>query len=218
MSVAERREREKKERRDSIVAAARRVFFAKGVGPSTMDDVAQEAQLSKGTLYLYFKSKDDLYLELVIAQLAQRRTRHEKLGAGASTGYEAFVACVRDQFDFVKREPEEFRAMVGWLNGEFDIDEAAPAFAEFRQAHTELMRGIHDIIARGVSDGSIRSDREPQRLAFVLWSSSVGVLMAYNNRDALTRRVTGAMDFDGLLSDFVDIVLSSIRGSVEGAS
>ena len=60
MGIAERKEREKGQRRNDIVNAAEKVFFSKGIDSATMDEIAEKAELSKGTLYLYFKSKEEL--------------------------------------------------------------------------------------------------------------------------------------------------------------
>ena len=60
MGIAERKEREKQQRRNDIVDAAEKIFFTRGFENSTMEEVAAEAELSKGTIYLYFKSRDDL--------------------------------------------------------------------------------------------------------------------------------------------------------------
>ena len=48
------------ERKKQIIDAAEEVFTQKGFDQARMDDIAEETGLSKGTLYLYFKSKDDL--------------------------------------------------------------------------------------------------------------------------------------------------------------
>ncbi|MCB0749729.1 MAG: TetR/AcrR family transcriptional regulator, partial [Ignavibacteriae bacterium] len=61
MGTSERKEREKLQRRQEIIDSAEKVFFSKGFANSTMDDIASEAELSKGTLYLYFKSKEELF-------------------------------------------------------------------------------------------------------------------------------------------------------------
>jgi TetR/AcrR family transcriptional regulator len=50
MGITERKEREKEQRRNAIIDAAEKIFFTKGMDNSTMDDVAEEAELSKGTL------------------------------------------------------------------------------------------------------------------------------------------------------------------------
>ena len=59
MGIQERKEREKERRRQQIMVAAKRVFSNKGFNKATMEDIAQEAELSPGTLYLYFKNKEE---------------------------------------------------------------------------------------------------------------------------------------------------------------
>jgi AcrR family transcriptional regulator len=60
MGIQERKERERGRRRQQIMIAAKRVFSFKGFNKATMEDIASEAELSPGTLYLYFKNKDEL--------------------------------------------------------------------------------------------------------------------------------------------------------------
>jgi AcrR family transcriptional regulator len=66
VGIHERKEREKEQRREEILDAAQRVFFEKGLSNATMDEIAETAELSKGTLYLYYKSKEDLYLAVMM--------------------------------------------------------------------------------------------------------------------------------------------------------
>ena len=61
MGIQERKQRERERRRQQIIVAAKRVFSEKGFSKSTMEDIAREAELSPGTLYLYFKNKDKVY-------------------------------------------------------------------------------------------------------------------------------------------------------------
>ena len=65
MGVVERKEREKELRSESIIDAAERIFFSKGFEHATMNDVAEEAELSKGALYLYFHSKNELCMAIL---------------------------------------------------------------------------------------------------------------------------------------------------------
>ncbi len=64
MGTKERRLREKERRRQLILIAAKRVFSEKGFSKSTMENIASEAELSLGTLYQYFKNKEELYASL----------------------------------------------------------------------------------------------------------------------------------------------------------
>ena len=59
------------ERKTQILNAAENIFSAKGFEEARMDDIAGETGLSKGTLYLYFKSKEELIIAL-LDRLVQR--------------------------------------------------------------------------------------------------------------------------------------------------
>ena len=61
MGTIERRERDKQRRRDDILTTARSVFFDKGFRDTTIDDIARATELARGTIYLYFESKEELY-------------------------------------------------------------------------------------------------------------------------------------------------------------
>ncbi|MCK5114784.1 MAG: TetR/AcrR family transcriptional regulator [Phycisphaerae bacterium] len=66
MGTVERRQREAQRRRDSILAAARTVFWEQGYAGTTIPQIAGAAELAPGTIYLYFPSKDALYVELLM--------------------------------------------------------------------------------------------------------------------------------------------------------
>lgn len=71
MGVADRRERERQERRRHILEAAAEVFGERGVDGASMDAIADRAELGKATLYYYFKTKEELHAA-VIAAAAER--------------------------------------------------------------------------------------------------------------------------------------------------
>jgi AcrR family transcriptional regulator len=62
--TAKRKEREREARRDTILAAASRVFLRKGYYEATLDEIASEAEMAKGTIYNYYKDKQDLFISL----------------------------------------------------------------------------------------------------------------------------------------------------------
>ena len=65
------RTKEKAVRIAEIQAAAKKVFFKKGYQNTTMQAIADKAKVSKGTLYLYYKGKDDLYVALMMPSLEE---------------------------------------------------------------------------------------------------------------------------------------------------
>ena len=64
-----RREREKIEKRQNILEASKRIFALKGFEKATLDEIAMEAEYGKGTIYNYFKNKEDLFISLMDYEL-----------------------------------------------------------------------------------------------------------------------------------------------------
>ena len=105
MGIAERKEREKQLRREEIVLAAEKIFFSKGFDPSTMDDIAEEAELSKGTLYLYFKNKEELYASLSLRILQYLHIRVEHVNKEELPPEEKMDALVEAMYDVYAFDP-----------------------------------------------------------------------------------------------------------------
>ena len=66
MTIAERKEREKEQRRMQIISAAEKLFFQSGYDQVSMEEIAREAELSKGTIFFYFKNKEALFITIVL--------------------------------------------------------------------------------------------------------------------------------------------------------
>ena len=68
MGIKERKERERAARKQAILQAAIKVFSRKGYDRTNMEEIAEEAELSKGIIYYYFASKEELFKELVLGE------------------------------------------------------------------------------------------------------------------------------------------------------
>jgi len=66
MGIQDRKERERKQRIELILESARKVITKKGYSSTTVEEIAAEAEVSTATIYLYFKSKDDLFMALAV--------------------------------------------------------------------------------------------------------------------------------------------------------
>jgi AcrR family transcriptional regulator len=77
MTAQDRKRQEREARRHRIQDAARPVFFDRGFARASIEDIAKQAQLSVGAIYLYFKSKEDLYLSILERSLARLGDRLE---------------------------------------------------------------------------------------------------------------------------------------------
>ena len=108
---------DRERRRQAILQAARQVFARKGYEPATLEAVAREAGLAKGTLYLYFRDKEDLYFHTVQctcwrACRTRSWSRSERLGGrpGQAAGHRP------GQFDFFVRHRDTLQLFAPFSN------------------------------------------------------------------------------------------------------
>lgn len=212
MSVATRRERERRQRRSRILDAAEKVFSAKGFDQATMDDIATEAELSKGTLYLYFKSKDDLFAALSARMVEVVMNECEPLAREAPNGEAAVRVMLHRLAESILAQPQHFRIMVGQLASGHLIDPEAPSFAMHRTQVERIVDSFIAALERGKADGSLRPDIEPARTSSLLWGGLLGTLLLRINSAEVARRFTRPVDFfDTFVDGYVELVCKGLR-------
>jgi AcrR family transcriptional regulator len=183
MGIQERREREKEHRRQEIITAAERVFFARGLAAATMDEIAEEAELSKGTLYLYFKSKEELYLQIhlrgnrLLTHYFRQAVKRKKKGV------QKLRAVGEAYYRFFVEHPDYFTAVMYYESKDFDRSEDNPSVQECAEAGGETLEVVIDAIQTGIADGSIRSDIDPLRTAVALWGKSTGIINLVSTKE-----------------------------------
>jgi len=209
MGIAERREREKERRRSDIVDAAETVFFSKGIGNATMDDVAEAAELSKGTLYLYFKNKEDLYLAIVLRGIAILQKMFEDAAVSCDTGADKIEAIGRAYFDFWRKHPKYFSAMLYFESYNLDPDEASGYGVECTNQSNETFAICADAVQIGIRDGTIRSDIEPMKIALTLYGLSTGLLQIISMKDLILE--THSVSPGELIETFFELINKSLR-------
>lgn len=178
MGISERKKREKELRREIIVDAAEKIIQVKGFEGMTMDDVAVIAELGKGTIYLYFKNKTDLYHAVICRGLRLLKNGFEKAVKRRAPGIENLLAIGRAYYDFCRENPLYFNAMMHQEALEADWENHMQG--EGVKCCEETSRQIFDLMAEllrgGMRDGSIRADLQPQKLTILLWAQVTGVL------------------------------------------
>jgi len=181
MTIADRRERDKQQRRDSIVDAAERFFFTKGFPVTTIDEIAEAAELSKGTIYLYFKNKEEIYVAIVQRGLHFLTELFREAIAKSPTGKEKVRAIGQALLTFYERYPHHFKALFYQHDGPScpipDIDRGGPLIKALSRDGEELYAFCVEAIRSGIADGSIPPDVDPVKatVVFVPTESHLGM-------------------------------------------
>lgn len=177
MGIAERKEREKERRRLDIIDAAEEVFFSKGFEKSTMDDVAAEAELSKGTLYLYFKSKDELFLEIIYRGNNILHNLFQKAAESDGDGLCKVRAIGEAFIEFSHKYPNYYNAFLHNQTQEICLESTEGAEEKILSLKARNMGLFIDLIKGGIEDGSLNSNLDPVKTALILWAEVTGVLL-----------------------------------------
>ena len=199
MSIKDRREREKEQRRSDIINAAEKLFFAKGYDDVSMNDIANEVELSKATLYLYFANKEELFFAIVLrGTLILNSTIKEEVEK-AKSGIDKVSAFRNAYYEFTKNYGDYIRIYKYFQSGRFDIrriinneyikgainqikgdntvknpdnDSSNAYLKEIMELRSERLNIMCKSIQKGIDDGTIRPDVDPVEAAVLLSSIS----------------------------------------------
>ena len=144
----------KDRRKEQIMSAALSVVVAKGYDQSRMDDIVEKSQLSKGAIYWYYKSKEEVYLSLVdywFVQYSSGVVDTLKQQESASDQLKALFDFFIEQFD---KNPTTFKLLVEFwrlagLNPDFN--------AKLQQIYSDFLEYIIEIIKVGVANGEFKN-------------------------------------------------------------
>lgn len=147
------------DKRERILAAAERVFAKRGFYNARVAEIAREAGVADGTIYLYFKSKDDLLISLFESRM-ERVNRDLEAAVDAADGAEAKLrAFIRAYTVMVNDHPNVAEVLTIELrqSSKFMKEHPNPQFGE-------LLKLIAGIIAAGQKSGEL-SDVVPAPIA-----------------------------------------------------
>lgn len=174
MGIAERKEREKERRYNEIIDAAEKIFFNKGIENSTMDDVAKKAELSKGTIYLYFKSKEDLHFAISLRGMDVMTKMLLEAFDEKHTGAENALNIGRAYIQFFNDHRDYYNAMMSFAASHLK-NVAEDKKGRIMDEDSPLMVFIK-VIEKGKADKTIRADIPSMELAVMLWTNMYGLL------------------------------------------
>src|ERR1051325_5394536 len=153
-------------RRAGILRAARKVFARRGYDGATMDDVADACSIAKGTLYLYFKSKRQIYVAVLKQDLESLREATRRAIDGASSAEDRIRAFVTTRFDFCEQHRDFFRIYNSDLSTIFVNPQ--PTQKDLRDFYLSQAHVLANIIKEGIRTGELR-DVPANSAAFAIY-------------------------------------------------
>jgi AcrR family transcriptional regulator len=130
------------------------VFGERGLAAARLEDVAKRAGLSKGTIYLYFPNKEELFREMVRHSVVSAiEEREQRISAAAGSASEVLTEYLRSYWKFIRSE--QFAPLFRLIHAEIhNFPDLARFYAEEVVARSHRLLG--NLIARGIESGEFR--------------------------------------------------------------
>jgi TetR/AcrR family transcriptional regulator len=188
MGITERRKKEREYRRDLAMNAAMAIYNEEGYHAITIEKIAWRSELSRASLYLYFKNKDDILTKAIVSH----------------TGY--FIGILQDLYDdrkrlkgmllqelwsrfilFYEKEPETFNAYSYFLQSEMIINLPMEMREAISQAGSKVVRLQHNVVEYGINEGEF-VECNPMTLSEVIWTSFLGIINLERSKQILSHK------------------------------
>jgi TetR/AcrR family transcriptional regulator len=159
----------------SIAQAAKTVFAERGYQGATLEEIAQRAGMSKATIYIYYKNKDDLFIQVVEELIHTAMTETAREAASAQPPVEKLAAIVRSQITFYEREREFFRIYLNEKHG-LEVAPKDPHKQALRAMYLQMVDVLTKVLQEGIDSGALQP-MDSRRLAFFLQEMMNSVLV-----------------------------------------
>ena len=183
MSLEEKRrkkkEKGKESRRNTILKAARRLFLDRGFKAVTVDSIAAKSEVSKGSIYLCFDSKEEIYTQILIADniaLNERIKNFSSIEASASQLLQEFS---RIYVDYFLNDKELFRILMTFMMQTGQMHLTDKQSNELIRSTNENIKPISEIIQKGIDSGEFFPIKNIRQIQNAIWGMLNGVISLY---------------------------------------
>ncbi|SEM56080.1 TetR/AcrR family transcriptional regulator [Paenibacillus sp. OV219] len=199
--------------RNKILNQAFRLFLEKGIQNVTMQDIAEAAFIQRRTLYFYYKSKDDVALELIKCTMSEFRkiTSELKIPTYLTTGFARIEFILNAYLDYFLHNEELILFTVHsdyYFHKSYSNEHEESSFTSF---YEESRRSIQQELNRGIEDGSIKEKyaKNIEEIFFISASAILSLTQRLLYRGEIIKSESG---YDRKsLSLLVDVILQGLK-------
>jgi len=171
---------DKKERlsefnRNNILFAAKELFSKKGVDQTTMDEIAKKADYSKSTIYVYFKSKEEIFDCIVLEYYTLLRDGIEEALRNAKEFTDGYFAICNTLAELYTKYPLYFESILGEIK--LVRDESNSVLFQIYTVGEQINDIMENFLKTCISNGDIRSELDSLfQTTFILWGGICGII------------------------------------------
>jgi AcrR family transcriptional regulator len=175
----EKRKKEKENRKNTILRAARRLFFDRGFKSVTVDNIAAKSEVSKGSIYLCFESKEEIYAQILISDNIALYERIKNFSATEASASQLLLEFARIYVDYFLNDNELFRILMTFMlqTGQMNLTEKQNT--ELIRSTNENIKIISEIIQKGIDSGEFSPIGNIRQMQNAIWGMLNGVISLY---------------------------------------
>ena len=171
--------------KNNIIESAKKLFNTKGVEQTTMDDIAKEADYSKSTIYVYFKSKDEIYYSIAGEYMNLLKERLEDCTIKLEDSEDCYYKICNTIFKFQQQYPLYFETLIGEINVDPQQLKQDNILKEIYNTGEEINNIISRVLQFGIDNQFIRKDIELIPTVMYLWSAISGIIIMAQKKNKL---------------------------------
>jgi AcrR family transcriptional regulator len=179
MVFEKRRKREKESRKSAILKAARKLFFDKGFKSVTVESIAKKAELSKGAVYLYFKSKDEIYSQILLNEIDEFQKKINDLFMGDERASDMLFQLSSIYVDFFLKDRELFRILMTFMLHANHSNLPVELQKHIIKSMNRSIDVIEKILQYGIDKGEFPSTINKRQIRNAIWALHNGIISLY---------------------------------------
>ena len=205
MSTQERKKIEKENRRNVILASAESIMAKNGLHGLNLDLIAQETNLAKGTLYLYFKSKEEILSILTIKARKLLLEEFKKIAVNDQPYIEKLKSIVKINYNFYKKYPLYYD-LVSLYEANHQVTETE----EMYESSIAINDLVINIIQKAKEADQVQENINVAIFTLCLWGSTVGILQLMKVRGPIMKEKMNISE-NQILDTFIQMIFKGIQ-------
>jgi len=179
VGLRERRGKEKDNRKKNILKAARSLFFKKGFTKVTVDEIAKTSELGKGSIYLYFNSKEEIYAQILLNDIDGFNEKVDVLLERKSTAADLLKELSRLYIDYFLDDSELFRILITYMLQPAKMNLTEKLNAEILNAIARSIDVIGSVLQMGVDTKEFSPELNIKKNQSAFWGLLNGIISLY---------------------------------------
>jgi AcrR family transcriptional regulator len=179
LSSPEKRKKEKENKKNTILRAARKLFFDRGFKFVTVDNIAAKAGVSKGSIYLYFDSKEEIYAQVLITDNIELSKNIKIFSTKEASATELLLEFSQIYINYFLDHNELFRILMTFMLQTEQMNLTQEQNTELIRTTNDNIKVISTIIQKGIDSGEFTPTIDIRQAQNAIWGLFNGIISLY---------------------------------------